>query len=52
MINWLKKVNATQTNDTSDLVKKADLDIQIEDAKKKIPNHEKFITTNDFNKQA
>ena len=50
MINWLKKVNATQTIDTSDLVKKADYDTKIEDIEKKIPKLNKYITINDFNK--
>ena len=46
----VKKVNAIQTIDTSDLVKKTDYDTKLEETKRKIPNHDKYITTNDFNK--
>ena len=46
----VKKVNAIQTIATSDLVKKTDYDTTLEETKRKIPNHDKYITTNDFNK--
>ena len=44
-----EKINATQTIDTSDLVKKADYDTKIVENKKKIPDHDKYNTTNDLN---
>ena len=46
----VKKVNAIQIINTSDSVKKADYYTKIEEIEKKIPGHEKYITTNDFNK--
>ena len=46
----IKNVNVTQTIDTAVLVKKTECDAKIEDNIKKIPNHAKYITTNDFNK--
>ena len=39
-----------QTIDTSDLVKKANYNTKIEDIIKKISNHGKYITTNEFHK--
>ena len=45
----VKKVNPILTNDTSDLVKKADYNTKFEDIDKKTPpSHDKYITTNDF----
>ena len=41
-------VNVIQTNDSSELVRKADYKTKSEDIEKKIPNHDKYITTNDF----
>ena len=49
-MNYLKKVNAIQAIDTSDLVKKADYNTKIGDIEKRVPDHYKYITTNDFNK--
>ena len=46
----VKKVNAIQAIDTSDLVKKADYNTKIGDIEKRVPDHYKYITTNDFNK--
>ena len=50
MMNWLKKVNPTQTNYTSNFVKKADYDTEIE---KKMTLKRKCltvrITTQEFN---
>ena len=46
----IKNVNVTQTIDTAVLVKKTECDAKIGDNIKKIPNHAKYITTNDFNK--
>ena len=46
----VKKVNAIQIINTSDSVKKADYYTKIEEFENKIPGHEKYITTNDFNK--
>ena len=46
----VKKVNAIQTTDTSDLVEIADSDTRNEHIEKKIPNHCKYTVTNDFNK--
>ena len=45
----VKKVKAIQIVDTSDLVKKDD-DKKIEDIEKKIPDCDKYITTQEFNK--
>ena len=41
----VKKFYAIPTIDHSDLVKKADYDTKIEDIKKKISNHDKYINT-------
>ena len=46
----VKKVNAIQTTDTSDLVEIAENDTKNEYIEKKIPNHCKYTATNDFNK--
>ena len=46
----VKKVNAIQIINTSDSVKKADYYTKIEEIENKIPGHEKYVTTNDFNK--
>ena len=50
MMNWLNKVNAIQTTDNSNIVKKADYDTKIEETDKKIINHDhdKYITTLEF----
>ena len=47
-MNWLEKL--IHTIDTSDLVLKADYNTKIEEIKKKIPDHDKYITTPEFNK--
>ena len=41
----VEKVNAIQTSDTSDLVKKPYYYIKVKGVKKKISNHDKYITT-------
>ena len=46
----INKVNAIQTNDTGNLVKNTDYITKVEDIEKKIPNNDKYIATNDFNK--
>ena len=43
-------VNAIQSSDTSDLVRKGGYSTKIEEIEKKIPNHDKYITTKEFNK--
>ena len=50
MMNWLNKVNAIQTTDSSNIVKKADYATKIEETEKKIINHDhdKYITTLEF----
>ena len=47
---WIgkKKVNAIRTIDSSNFVKKTDYDTKIVELEKRIPDHEKYITTNDF----
>ena len=50
MTNWLKIDNAIQAIDTSDIVITAGYNAKIEKNEKKILNHNKFITNNDFNK--
>ena len=47
-----KEVNATQTTDTDNAVKKTEYDTKISEIKSKILNHEhaKYITTQEFNK--
>ena len=45
----VKQVNGSQTINTSDLIKKADYDTKIRDIKKKIPDHDKYITNKYFN---
>ena len=46
----VKKVNAIQTPDTSNLVKKTDYDTKISETGKKILDHDhaKYITTQEF----
>ena len=49
----VKKVNAVQTNDTSNLVKKTAYDIRISEIEKKNTDHDHsntYITTKEFNK--
>ena len=46
----VKNVNTVQTIDTIDLVKIADYDTEIVKIEKKMPGHDRYITTNDFNK--
>ena len=46
----IKKVNAIQTIDTSNLVKKAEYKTKIDEIKNRIPNHDEYITTQEFNK--
>ena len=45
----VKKFNAIQTNDTSSLVKKADYNTKIDEIEKKMPNQDKYITTQKLN---
>ena len=45
-----KKINAIQTIGTSNLVKIADYNTNIHEIEKKIPNHDIYITTQEFNK--
>ena len=47
----VKKVNAIQTTDTSNLVKKIDYDTQISEIEKKLDydDSNKYITTQEFN---
>ena len=45
---YAELVNVIRTNDTSELVRKTDYNTEIEDIEKKIPNHDKCITTNEF----
>ena len=47
----VKKVNAIQTIDTSDLVKKADYNTKIEEIDKKISNYVKNITNTERNER-
>ena len=52
-MNWLKKVNALQTSDTCNLVKKTDYNTKINETEKKLLimiNNIKYITTLEFNK--
>ena len=44
----IKKVNATQTIDTSNLVKKTNYGTKIVETENKIPDHDKYITTTEF----
>ena len=47
----VESVNAIQATDSSDLVEKPDDDdAKIKNIEKGIPNNDKYITTNDFNK--
>ena len=53
MINQLKKINAIQTTDASNLVKKTDFNTKINESEKKFTDHghsNKYITTQEFNK--
>ena len=50
MINWLKKLMLFTLIDISHLVKKADYVARIVEIEKKIPGHNKYSTTNYFNK--
>ena len=45
-----KRVEAIQSVDTGDLVKKADDNKKITWIEKKVPNHDIYITTQEFNK--
>ena len=45
----VKEVNAIQTTDTSDVVKKVVYNTKTDEIEKKIPNHDKYITTQEFN---
>ena len=45
----IKKVNASHTNNASDLCKKADFNSKIEDIGKKISNLDNYLTTKEFN---
>ena len=47
---FVKKVDAIKTNDASDLVKKADYDTKIDEIKRKIHDHDKYVTTTEINK--
>ena len=47
----VKKVNAIQTIETSDLIKKADYDTKVDEIERKIPNHDIYITTTGFNNE-
>ena len=48
----VKKFNNISTTDTSDLVEKTDYSVKINEIEKKITvhNHDKYITTQEFNK--
>ena len=47
----VKKVNAIQTNDTINLINKTDYGAKVVAIEKKIPDHDKYITTTEeFNK--
>ena len=46
----VKKGNAIQTIDTSGLIKKDDYNTEIAENKNKIPNHDLYITNQEFNK--
>ena len=46
----VRKVNAIQTIDTSNLVKKPDDKTKIIESEMKIPDHDKHITTTEFDK--
>ena len=52
MMNQLKKVNAIQATNTSNLEKKPDSNTKISDIEKKITDHDhaKYITTQEFHK--
>ena len=46
----VKNVNAIQTNDTRNLLRKTDYDKKSTKLKKKMPNLDKYITTPKYNK--
>ena len=49
----VKKFNAIQTTDTSNLLKKTDYNTKMNEIEKKITDHDhsnKYITTQEFNK--
>ena len=46
----VKNIRAIQTINTNDLVKKADYNTKIDENERKIPNHDKCVTTQEFNK--
>ena len=46
----VKDVNAIHTTDTSDLVRKAGYDTNIDEIQKKIPVHYKYITATEYSK--
>ena len=45
----IKSFNAIQPIDTTELVKKTDYKTKFEEIEKKIPNHDNYVTTNEFN---
>ena len=49
-MNWLKKRNAHQTTDTSNLVLKTDYNTKPNEIVKKYTDHAKYITAQEFNK--
>ena len=49
MMNRLIKVNAIQTTAASNIVKKPDYNTTIDKTENKTPEHDKFITTQEFN---
>ena len=46
----VKTFNAIHTSDTNKLVKKGDYNTKIDKIEKKIPDHDKYITTQEVNK--
>ena len=50
-MNWLKRFNAIQTFDSSNLVIKTNYNIKINEIQKEITdhNHNRYITTQEFN---
>ena len=46
----VRKVDAIETSDTSNLVTKEDYDTKIKEIEDKTPDHNKYITAKDFNK--
>ena len=41
MLNWLK-INAIETNDTSNLVEKADYNTKVKEIEEKTPDHDEY----------